>query len=86
MMKVYREGARRILAGQKKLSTILITARGAEPPTVPMKNVDSKADDRERPIGQGGQPDAFVENLRIGVDNSAVTEWFNLRLSSRARL
>ena len=28
-MKVYREGARRILAGQKKLSTILITGIGA---------------------------------------------------------
>jgi hypothetical protein len=28
MMKVYSEGARRILTGQKKLSTILITRRG----------------------------------------------------------
>jgi hypothetical protein len=40
MMKFYREEARRILAGQKKLSTILITSAGGIPQPVPGKNVD----------------------------------------------
>ena len=43
-MKFYREGARRILAGQKKKSTILIGKERRLGAAVGGKNVDSKAD------------------------------------------
>jgi len=44
MMKFYRFEARRILAGQKKMSTILITPERAAVVSAPRKSVDSKAD------------------------------------------
>jgi hypothetical protein len=44
MMKFYRFEARRILAGQKKMSTILITLERAAVLSTPRKIVDSKAD------------------------------------------
>jgi hypothetical protein len=47
-VKFYRFEARRILAGQKKMSTILITAARELVFSGGAKNVDSKAD-RENP-------------------------------------
>jgi len=44
MMKFYRFEARRILAGQKKMSTILITLERIAVLSTPRKSVDSKAD------------------------------------------
>jgi hypothetical protein len=44
MIKFYRFEARRILAGQKKLSTILVTRERAAVLSGGMKNVDRKAD------------------------------------------
>jgi hypothetical protein len=44
MIKFYRFEARRILAGQKKMSTILVTKERAAPCSRGMKSVDRKAD------------------------------------------
>jgi hypothetical protein len=44
MIKFYRFEARRILAGQKKLSTILVTTQRAAVRSGGMKSVDRKAD------------------------------------------
>jgi hypothetical protein len=50
MMKFYRVEARRILAGQKKMSTILITLQRAVALGVGRKSVDRKADrEKARP-------------------------------------
>jgi hypothetical protein len=72
MMKFYRQGARRILAGQKKMSTILITLR------VQLR----KPCIRKMLTGQRISESArwprlirmeLVEKLRIGVDNEVHT-------------
>jgi hypothetical protein len=44
MIKFYRFEARRILAGQKKMSTILVTTERAALRSRSMKSVDKKAD------------------------------------------
>jgi hypothetical protein len=44
MIKFYRLGARRILAGQKKMSTILVTTVRIALRSGGMKSVDRKAD------------------------------------------
>jgi hypothetical protein len=51
-LEFYRQEARRILAGQKKLSTILVTPKRVIRQTVRAKNVDSKADGKEREMLQ----------------------------------
>jgi hypothetical protein len=75
MMQVYREGARRILTAQKKLSTILITqhsrttlCRVAELSI----SVDSKADGPESALSNDWQ-NGLVEKLRMEVDNEAAS-------------
>jgi len=70
MMKFYREGARRILAGQKKMSTILITSRGTS--GSPFKGKKLTGSERARKCaGQGVWRDVVVEKLRMGVDKWA---------------
>jgi hypothetical protein len=44
MIKFYRFEARRILAGQKKMSTILVTTQGAAVRSGGTKGLDRKAD------------------------------------------
>jgi len=48
-MKFYRLEARRILAGQKKMSTTLITAKNGDRTTLGMKGIDMEVVKRKRP-------------------------------------
>jgi len=69
MMKFYK-GASRILAGQKKMSTILIAWRG----TMGSPFTGNKLTGCEwarSGAGRGIQRGGVVEKLRMGVDNSA---------------
>jgi len=48
-MKFYRLEARRILAGQKKMSTTLITAKNGDRTTSGIKGIDMEVVKRKRP-------------------------------------
>jgi hypothetical protein len=74
MMKVYREGARRILAGQKKKSTILITSGGVGEICWLGKVLTAKRMP-ECQSGLGFQGSGVVEKLRTGVDNVVEFGW-----------
>jgi len=71
MMKFYRLEARRILAGQKKLSTILITPARAAVFSARGKRLTGKAIART-PVQRESRRGALVEKLRMGVDNMDV--------------
>jgi hypothetical protein len=66
MMKFYK-GARRILAGQKKMSTILIAKGNTMGSPLTGKKLTG-SEWAGRPAGQGIQSGGVVEKLRMGVD------------------
>jgi hypothetical protein len=72
MMKFYKEGARRILAGQKKKSTILITSRGTRGSPLTGKKLTGRGWAGRR-AGQGMRRDWVVEKLRMGVDKWGIS-------------
>ncbi len=70
-MKFYKEEAWRILAGQKNLSTVVMSARVGISKPSGAKNVDSKADSWEPLRSKDSEAQRFVEKLRTGVDISS---------------
>jgi hypothetical protein len=66
MMKFYK-GASRILAGQKKMSTILITWRRTTGSPLTGKKLTGR-ESAGRCAGHGIQHGGVVEKLRMGVD------------------
>jgi predicted enzyme related to lactoylglutathione lyase len=70
MLKFYRLEARRILAGQKKMSTTLVTARGAVVLSRETKGIDSQAACWKCLQGKAFGLQRFVEKLRTKVDNA----------------
>jgi hypothetical protein len=72
MRKFYRQGARRILAGPKKMSTILITPREAAVWWFARKML-TENECPEMPTRHGLRRSWIVEKLRMEVDNVGET-------------